>query len=211
MRSQITDMILKIHPENPSERKIKAACDILSRGGVIICPTDSVYGFICAIDKKKAFEKICQLKGMKPDRATLSMMFESLSQSSKYVAQLENQTFRMLKKNLPGPFTFILKAGQDLPSFFHGKKKTLGVRIPDHSIVQALLQMMGQPLFVASLHSEDDILEYHVDPEEIYSVWGNRVDAVIDGGAGRAVPSAVIDCIHGEPELIREGPRELII
>ena len=185
-------------------------CDLLNQGEVLITPTDSVYAFICAIDKKKSFEYICQLKGVKPEQATLSMLFSDLSQSSRYVAQLDNQLFRMLKRNLPGPFTFILKAGQDVPSFFRGKKKTLGLRIPDNITIQAILEKIDKPLFVASLKSSDDILGYHVDPEAIHEEWGRRVAAVIDGGAGKVYPSAVIDCTKGDAEIIRKGPRELL-
>ncbi len=198
-------MILHIHPENPSVRKIEMAAQILREGGVIIMPTDSVYVFAADMMNKQAMDRLCRLRRLDPARAMLSIVCRDLSQASAYTTQIDNETFRMMRRVLPGPYTFILRSNNEVPRIFRNRKKTIGIRIPDNSIARALVEALGNPLAVASLKTDDDIVEYVTDPVEIAAQWEKQVDAIIDGGIGSLEPTTIVDCTGAEPEIVREG------
>jgi len=198
-------MLLQIHPDNPDERKLSQVIKILKKGGVIIYPTDSVYAFACDINSKNAVEKICQLRGIKPNKANFSIVCKDLSELTDFAKQLDNRTFRLMKKALPGPYTFILNASKKSPGIFRKSKKTIGIRIPNNNIALAIVQSLGNPIMTASLKDNDEIVEYTTDPELIHSNMSKMVDVVIDGGFGSNAPSTIIDCSDGEPIIVREG------
>lgn len=198
-------MKLHINPDNPEARKIRQAVDILEGGGVIIYPTDTVYGLGCDIFNKKAVDRICKLRGLDPAKARLSFICDNISQISEYTQPLDNQTFKLLKKHLPGPFTFVLKSNNDVPKMFKNRKRTVGVRIPDNNICAALTAGLGRPLLTTSLRADDEILEYFTDPIDIYEDYGKLVELVIHGGIGNNQPSTVVDCTGDEPVILRQG------
>lgn len=202
-------MILKIHPENPSSRKIQQVVDILNDGGIIIYPTDTVYALGCDINNSKAVDRICKLRGLDPVKANLSFICTDISQISEYARQLDNETFKLLKHNLPGPFTFILNSNNKVPKMFKNRKRTIGVRIPDNNIATAIVEALGRPILTTSLKSDDEILEYFTDPIDIYDDFEKLVDVVIDGGIGNNIASTIVNCTSGEPEIIRVGAGEL--
>lgn len=202
--------LIKIYPENPSEKEIKKVVKVLKDGGLIIYPTDTVYGLGCDINNQKALEKVARIKGVKLEKANFSFVCKDLSNLSEYVAQIDTKTFKILKRNLPGPYTFILPGNNNLPSVFK-KKKTVGIRVPDNSIAQALVEYLGNPIISSSIYDEDELVEYTTDPELIAEKWDNLVDIVIDGGYGDNVASTVIDLTQGEPVLVREGKGSLEI
>lgn len=203
-------MLLKIHPDNPEGRKIKQAVEILRKGGVIIYPSDSVYALGCDIMHAKAIEKVCRIRGWKPQKAHLSFICQNISEVSEYSQQIDNQIFKLIKRNTPGAFTFILKAGNKVVKLLKNKRKTIGIRIPEHTIIQAIIEELGNPILSTSLKSDDEILEYFTDAEDIHDDFKNQVDLVIDGGVGNNVPSTVVDCTEYPPEVIREGAGELV-
>lgn len=198
-------MLLKIHPENPEGRKIKTAVDSLQQGGVIIYPTDTVYGMGCDLNQAKAFEKICRIKGINPEKATFSFVFTDISQIAEYTKTLDTPVFKVLKKALPGPFTFILECNNNIPKHFRNKKKTIGIRIPDNNIAKEIIGQLGNPILSTSIHDEDEVLDYTTDPELIHEKYEKQVDLVIDGGYGNNVPSTVVDCTNGDFQIIRQG------
>jgi tRNA threonylcarbamoyl adenosine modification protein (Sua5/YciO/YrdC/YwlC family) len=198
-------MLLEIHPQNPDERKIKQAVRILQAGGVIIYPTDTVYGIGCDISNAKAVERVCQIRRLDPSKAMLAFICKDIAQAASYATQIDNTIFKIMRKNLPGPFTFILNASKDVPKLFKNKKHTIGVRIPDNKIILRLVEELGNPILTTSLKSDDEILEYFTDPTEIYEDFEHLVDLVIDGGIGGNVPSTLVDCSKGEIEILREG------
>ena len=198
-------MLIRIYPENPNERDLLKVVDILRDGGVIIYPTDTVYGMGCDINNKKAVERIAKIKGLKPEKANLSIICYDLSHITDFAKHVDNRTFKMMKKGLPGPFTFILEASSSIPKIFTAKKKTIGIRIPEHSIPRELVRLLGNPIVTTSIRDEDDIIEYSTDPELIYEKFEGLVDCVIDGGYGNQVASTIVDCSFGEAEVIREG------
>ena len=198
-------MLLNIHPDNPQEKYIQTVVDCLKSGGVIIYPTDTIYAFGCDIMNKNAVEKICQLRDMKPEKANFSFVCHDLSQLSKYANNIDNTTFRLMKKALPGPFTFILEASGEVPKIFKVKKKTIGIRVPNNNICSQITAKLGNPIMSASLKADDEILEYLTDPELIYEKYEKLVKIVINGGYGHNEPSTVVDCSQGSPEVIREG------
>ncbi|HMQ46512.1 MAG TPA: L-threonylcarbamoyladenylate synthase [Saprospiraceae bacterium] len=198
-------MLLKINPDNPEARKINQAVEVLETGGIIIYPTDTVYGIGCDIFNNKAVERICKIRGLDPERAMLSFMCKDISQASEYTKPIDNHIFRLLKKHLPGPFTFVLEANNQVPKLFKNKKKTVGIRVPDNTICQTLLEALGRPILTTSLKSDDEILEYFNDPQDIHDDFKKIVDMVIDGGIGGNTPSTLIDCTKAEPEVIRQG------
>lgn len=202
-------MLIKIHPENPNDRQLNRVVDILKDGGVIIYPTDTVYGIGCDITKPKAVERIMQIKEVKPRDAQFSFICSDLSHITDF-ARLNNSNFKLLKRNLPGPFTFILPGLNRVPDYFISKRKTVGIRIPDNNIILELVRLLGNPILTTSLKDDDDIIEYTTDPELIYEKYADIVDAVIDGGYGDNTPSTVVDCTDDEPIIIREGKGELI-
>jgi tRNA threonylcarbamoyl adenosine modification protein (Sua5/YciO/YrdC/YwlC family) len=198
-------MIFTIHPENPDSRKIEQVAAILRNGGIIIYPTDTVYAIGCDINSKEAVEKVCRLRKLDPAKAMLTMMCKDISQVAEYAAQIDTPVFKLLRRNLPGPFTMILPAGSKTPKLFINKKKTIGIRIPDNPIVQALIEAMGRPLLTASLKLDDDIVEYITDPTELHDQFEQQVDAVVDGGIGGHEPSTLVDCTGPEAVIIRQG------
>ena len=199
---------IKLYEENPSEKQIKKIADVLRKGGLVIYPTDTVYGLGCDINNVSALKKIAQIKGIKRlEKAHLSFMCPDMSGLSEYV-QISNTNFKILKQNLPGPFTFIMPGSNSLPNVFK-KKKTVGIRIPENNICSMLLAELGNPIITTSIKDDDEIIEYTTDPELIFEKWGKIVDVVIDGGYGGNIASTVIDLTGNEPEMLREGKGEL--
>lgn len=202
-------MLIKIYPENPNPRDLDQVVDVLQNGGVIIYPTDTVYGIGCDISKPKAVERIIKIKEMKPKEARFSFICSDLSHIADY-ARIDNSTFKLLKRNLPGPFTFILPGLSRVPDYFISKRKTVGIRIPDNSIILELVKLLGNPILTTSLKDDDEVIEYTTDPELIYEKYQDLVDIVIDGGYGGNIPSTIVDCTEAEPTLVREGKGEVI-
>lgn len=198
-------MYLSINPYNPEKRKIAKVIDCLQNGGIIIYPTDTVYGLACAISKPRAMERLCRLKRISPKKANLTFICNNLSQLAQYAIQMDNPTFKLLKHTLPGPYTYILKANNKVPKLFKNNKKTIGFRIPDNVIAQTIVQEMGVPILSSSLKKDDDFIQYPTEPYEIKTSFGKLVDIIIDGGIGGYTPSTVIDCTGYEPQLIRAG------
>lgn len=201
-------MYIKLFEDNPNSRDILKIIEVLKGGGVIIYPTDTVYAIGCDINHVKAVQRVCQLKGIKPEKANFSMICRDLSNIATY-AKVTNEVFKVMKRNLPGPFTFILPATTNLPNVLMNRRKTIGIRVPDNYIVQAIVEELGNPLLTTSVHADDDVVEYLTDPELIYEKYENQVDVVIDGGYGHNVASTVVDCTRGEIEIIRQGIGEL--
>ncbi|MBP9187539.1 MAG: threonylcarbamoyl-AMP synthase [Bacteroidia bacterium] len=203
-------MLLELHPENPNIRDLKKVLDILHKDGVIIIPTDTIYAMACKLDSKKAIERMARISGKKSDKVNFSLICSDLSNISDYTAHIDRSIFRLLKNNLPGPFTFILKANNNVTKYFSSSKKTIGIRVPDNAIAQTIIRELGIPLVVTSIIHDDEILEYMTDPEEIYNKYEHQVDCVIDGGAGGNIPSTIVNCSNDELEVIREGKGVLI-
>lgn len=203
-------MLLKIYPENPNLKHIRIVTECLLDGGIIIYPTDTVYGLGCDIFKSKAIEKIAQIKGINVAKANFSFICNDLSQLSDFCKPISNDIFKMMRNNLPGPFTFILNANNNVPKLMQSKKKTVGIRIPDNNIPLEIVKELGHPIMSTSVHDEDEILEYTTDPELIYEKYQQLVDIVIDGGYGDNEASTVIDCTEEEIFIIREGKGILI-
>ncbi|MCC4213813.1 L-threonylcarbamoyladenylate synthase [Leeuwenhoekiella parthenopeia] len=201
---------IKVYEENPSEREIKRIVKILKNDGVIIYPTDTVYGLGCDITSNRALERVAHLRGVKLDKANFSFICEDLSNLSDYVRQIDTPTFKLLKRALPGPYTFILPGNNNLPTVFK-KKKTVGIRVPDNALARAIVKELGNPIISTSIRDEDEVIEYTTDPELILEKWDKLVDAVVDGGYGGNIPSTVIDLTSGEAVLIREGKGVLTI
>ncbi|MBO0323110.1 threonylcarbamoyl-AMP synthase [Muricauda sp. CAU 1633] len=201
---------IKLYEENPNPRQIEKIGNVLRKGGLVIYPTDTVYGLGCDITNSKALQRIARIKGVKLEKANWSFVCADLSNLSDYVRQIDSSTFKILKRALPGPYTFILPGNNNLPKDFK-KKKTVGIRVPDNAIARALVTELGNPIVSTSIHDEDDILEYTTDPELIFEKWQNLVDVVIDGGYGDNVASTVIDLSEGIPEVVREGKGDLEI
>jgi tRNA threonylcarbamoyl adenosine modification protein (Sua5/YciO/YrdC/YwlC family) len=196
--------LIKIFEENPNEREIDKVVEVLKKGGLIIYPTDTVYGIGCDITNMKAMEKVAKLKGVKLDKANFSFICNDLSNLSDFVKQIDTPTYKILKRALPGPFTFVLPSNNNLPKAFKNRK-TVGIRIPNNNIIRELVKKLGNPIVSTSIYDEDDLLEYTTDPELIFEKWGTLVDIVIDGGYGGNIPSTVIDLTQDEPLVIREG------
>jgi tRNA threonylcarbamoyl adenosine modification protein (Sua5/YciO/YrdC/YwlC family) len=198
-------MLIRIYEENPNEKVLNQVVDVLKKGGIIIYPTDTVYGLGCDITNQKAIERIAKLRGIKPEKANFSFICYDLSHISDYTKPIDTTTFRVLKKALPGPFTFIFNASGNVPKLLSSNKKTVGIRVPDNNIARQIVKLLGNPLLSTSIHDEDDIIEYTTDPELIYEKYEDKVDLVIDGGYGDNVASTVVDCTSGEFHIIREG------
>jgi tRNA threonylcarbamoyl adenosine modification protein (Sua5/YciO/YrdC/YwlC family) len=204
--------LLSIHPINPEPRKINRAVEILQKGGVIVYPTDTIYGIGCDLMNKRAVERLCQIEdlparqaGIKPQKMNLSFICNDLSHISEYVKRLDTPAFKVLKKLLPGPFTFIFESNTNVPKILGVNKKTVGIRIPDHRIPLEIVKLLGNPLITSSIKDDDQIKEYTTDPEEIYEDFKHKVDLVISGGQGGNVPSTIVDFTGAEPMLIRQG------
>lgn len=196
-------MLLRIHPENPQPQRIQAAVECLLKGGVIIYPTDTVYGLGCDIFQQKAVERIAAIKSLNPKKAQLSFVCHDLSDLSIYAKSISTPLYRMLKQYLPGPYTFVLPASKQVPKILKSKKDTIGLRVPDHNITNAMLEQLQHPILSASLPGE--IAEELTDPELIYEKFKSQVDLVIDGGIGGITPSTVVDCTTDEPVVLRQG------
>ena len=203
-------MLIKIYPENPNPREIKKITQIIEDGGVVIYPTDTIYGIGCDISQPKAVARLAKIQGLDMDKAYFSFIFNDLSQISEYTKPMSNPAFKLLKRNVPGAFTFIFEANNNIPKLFKTRRKTVGIRVPDNNIIRSIVAELGRPLLSSSVHDvEDDVTEYITDPELIHERYGNVVDAVIDGGYGDNQPSTVIDCTTDEFEVIREGKGEI--
>ncbi|MBO4232167.1 MAG: threonylcarbamoyl-AMP synthase [Bacteroidales bacterium] len=202
-------MLLKIYPENPNPREIQKVVDCLQNGGIIIYPTDTIYGIGCDIFQHKTVERIAQLIGGNKKKSNFSFICSDLSHLSDYTKPISNTVFKAMKKALPGPFTFILEANNNVPKLLQSKKKTVGIRVPDNSIIHEIVEQLGHPILSTSVKDDDDIVEYTTDPELIYERYGDDVDIVIDGGYGDNIPSTVVDCTGGEIEIIREGKGDI--
>lgn len=198
-------MLVKIYSENPSERHLEEVVKTLDNGGLIIYPTDTVYGLGCDLKNHRAVEKVARIKGVDPSKSDFSIIFHDLSHLSGYTKQVDNDIFKLMKKNLPGPFTFILHSNNQVPKIFKTKKKTIGIRIPDNNIVLEIVRRLGRPIITTSIHDPDDVIEYTTDPELIFEKYRDLVDIVIDGGYGKNEASTIIDCTGDEPVVVREG------
>ena len=196
-------MLIQIHPDNPQPRLIKQVVECLKDGGVIVYPTDTIYGLGCDITQQKAIERICQIKNINPAKAQLSFICLDLSHLSDYTKSIDTPLYRMLKNYLPGPYTFILPASKQVPKILQSKKSTIGLRIPDNVICHDILQAMGNPILSTSLPGE--MVQDYTDPEIIYEKFENLVDFVIDGGTGGMIPSTIVDCTTDEWKIIRQG------
>lgn len=202
--------LIKIYPDNPNAAAIKKVVEVLRNGGLIIYPTDTVYGLGCDITNTKALERIAKIKGIKLDKANFSFICYDLSNISDYIKQIDTSTFKILKKALPGAYTFILPGNNNLPKEFK-KKKTVGIRVPDNNVAREIVKILGNPIVSTSIHDEDEVLEYSTDPELIFEKWQSLVDLVIDGGYGDNQPSTIIDLSGYEPVIIREGKGDISI
>ena len=198
-------MLIRIYKENPNPKQIRQIVDLLEDGAIIIYPTDTVYAMGCDILATKSIEKIARFKGLNPKNPELSLIFHDMSQLSEYTIIRDNTLFKLLKRNLTGPFTFIVQANNQIPKLFKNKKKTVGIRIPDNSIVLELVKELGRPIITASIHDQDEVVEYTTDPELIYEKFSEFADAVIDGGFGNNEASTIVDCTGEEIEIVRQG------
>lgn len=201
---------IKLYEEKTDQNKLNHIVDVMKKGGLVIFPTDTVYGLGCDVTHKKAVERVAQIKGVKVEKAPLSFICSDLKNLSDHVAQIETSTFKILKRSLPGPYTFILPNSNTLPAVFR-KKKSVGIRIPNNAIIRQIVEKLGNPVVSTSIKDDDEVIGYLTDPELIFEKWKNRVDVIIDGGFGGIEPSTVIDLTTGDPELIREGKGELLV
>lgn len=202
-------MLIKIYNQNPNIKEISKVVDILRDGGLIVYPTDTVYAIGCDALNVRAVEKICKIKNIDPKKANLSIICYDLSDASEYV-KIDTPTFKVLKRNLPGPFTFILNTTNTLPKILK-HRKTIGIRIPDNNIIRELVKELGNPIITTSIHDKDDVIEYATDPELIHDKYENIVDIVIDGGYGEIEPSTIVDCTGDEPVVVRQGKGKLLL
>ncbi|RNI31088.1 L-threonylcarbamoyladenylate synthase [Rufibacter latericius] len=199
---------LRIHPDNPQAKSIAQAVEILRKGGLVIYPTDTIYGLGCDLHNARAVERLCQLRGINPAKAHLSFICHDLTHISDY-ARISTQTYKVMKKALPGPFTFVLEASSKVPKLGGKRKDTVGIRIPDNGIALTLVQELGNPIVSTSIHDEDEVVEYTTDPELIYEKYRNLVDLVIDGGFGNNIASTVVNCENDEFDVLRQGAGDI--
>lgn len=198
-------MLIRLYNENPNPRDIRKIVEVLRNDGIIIYPTDTVYGLGCDITNPKAVEKVARFKGISIEKANFSFICSDLSHLSDYTKPISNTVFKLMKKNLPGPFTFILDANNNVPRYFKGKKKTVGIRVPDNNIIREIVLELGNPILSTSIRDEDEIIEYTTDPELIYEKYQDFAEIIIDGGPGELIPSTVVDCTGDSIEILREG------
>jgi tRNA threonylcarbamoyl adenosine modification protein (Sua5/YciO/YrdC/YwlC family) len=196
---------LSVHPQSPEPRKIGRVVDLLQKGGIIVYPTDTIYGIGCDLTNRRSVERLCQIMDIKPQKLNLSFICSDLSNISRYVRRIDTPVFKILKNSLPGPFTFIFESSSQVPKILGVNKKTVGIRIPDHPIPLAIVRLLGNPLITSSVKDDDQIKEYTTDPEEIFKDFKHKVDLVIDGGAGGNIPSTIVDFTGEEPLLVRKG------
>lgn len=204
-------MLVKIYDNSPNPKDVATVVKCLDRGGIIIVPTDTIYSIVCKMSNRKGFETLCKIKGLDAKSTDFSILCPSLSIVSNYTRPISNQLFRVLKHHLPGAFTFILEANSSIPKLFGNRRKTIGVRVPDNAILQAIISQLDEPLIGTSIHDDDEIIEYTTDPSLIYEKYENKVEIVVDGGYGQNVASTVVDCIDGPPVIIRQGIGELML
>ena len=202
-------MLLRIYPENPNPKEIKKVVDCLKNGGVIIYPTDTVYGIGCDVNNKKAMERVCRIKGLDIKKHNLAFVCYDLSHIADFTKQLSTSIYKLMKKTLPGPYTFILEANNSIPKLFKNSKKEIGIRIPDNNIPREIVKELGNPIATTSVKDKDMLIEYSTDPELIYEHFNKLVDIVIDGGYGEAIPSTIVDCTNNTPEIIRKGKGDI--
>ena len=202
-------MLLRIYPENPNPKEIKKVVDCLRNGGVIIYPTDTVYGIGCDVNNKKAMERICRIKGLDIKKHNLAFVCYDLSHIAAFTKQLATSTYKLMKKILPGPYTFILEANNSIPKLFKNSKKEIGIRIPDNNIPREIVKELGNPIVTTSVKDKDMLIEYSTDPELIYEHFKKLVDIVIDGGHGESIASTIVDCTKNNPEIIRKGKGDI--
>jgi tRNA threonylcarbamoyl adenosine modification protein (Sua5/YciO/YrdC/YwlC family) len=198
-------MLLRIYPENPNQERIRKVVEVLEEGGIIIYPTDTVYAIGCDIKANKSIDKIARMKGLNPLNPDMSLIFHDMSQLSEYTVIRDNSLFKLLKRNLPGPFTFIVQANNQIPKLFKNKKKTVGIRIPDNNIVLELVRELGRPIITTSIHDPDEVIEYTTDPELIYEKYLDFAEIIINGGYGRNEASTIVDCTSEEIRIVRQG------
>lgn len=198
-------MLIKIYPNNPNEKQLAEVVACLRNGGIIIYPTDTVYGLGCDIYQAKAIEKLCKIRNINPEKANLSFICADLSHLSDFVKPIDNAVFRVLKHALPGPFTFILNANNKVPKLMHSNKKTVGIRVPNNDIARSIVKLLGNPIVSTSIHDDDEVVENSTDPELIYEKYKDLVDMVIDGGYGELQASTVVDYTSDEPVIVRQG------
>lgn len=204
-------MLIKLYPENPNPRIVNTVVDCLRNGGIIIYPTDTVYGIGCDIFKSKTVGSIAEMRGMKSGKTMFSFICHDFSQLSEFTKPIPNHIFKIMRANLPGPFTFILDANNNVPHHIQSKRKTVGIRIPDNAITRLIVKELGNPIMSTSVHDDDDIIEYTTDPELIYEKFQDKADIIIDGGYGGNVPSTVVDCTQDEIIITRQGKGALIL
>ena len=202
-------MLLRIYSENPNPKEIQKVVECLKNGGVIIYPTDTVYGIGCDVNNKKAMERVCRIKGLDLKKHNLSFVCYDLSHIAAFTKQLTTSTYKLMKKTLPGPYTFILEANNSIPKLFKNSKKEIGIRIPDNNIPREIVKELGNPIATTSVKDKDMLIEYSTDPELIYEHFNKLVDIVIDGGYGEAIPSTIVDCTNNTPEIIRKGKGDI--
>ena len=196
---------IRLYEQNPDPKRVRQVVDVLRNGGVIIYPTDTVYGMGCDITNQRAVERICKIKGINPKKHNFSFICADLSNIAQYTRVIDKPVFKMMKKAFPGPFTFILEASSLVPKILHSNKKTVGIRVPNHSIPKAIVEELGQPILSTSIYDEDEVIEYSTDPELIFEKYQHLVDLVIDGGYGQNVASTILDCTGDEVEVVRQG------
>ncbi|MEX2379807.1 MAG: L-threonylcarbamoyladenylate synthase [Vicingaceae bacterium] len=202
---------IKLYEENTNPKDLKLVTECFKDGGVVIYPTDTVYALGCDIESREGIERVARIKEVKPEKADFSFVFYDLSHISEYTRQFDSQVFKILKRNLPGPFTFILEANNSIPRLFRNKKRTLGIRVPDNNICRRIVDRLERPIISTSIHDEDEVIEYTTDPELIFEKYENLVDLVVDGGYGNNEASTVVDLSQGEVEIIRQGIGELML
>jgi tRNA threonylcarbamoyl adenosine modification protein (Sua5/YciO/YrdC/YwlC family) len=198
-------MIITIHPKNPEIKKIESVVDCLKKGGVIIYPTDAVYSIGCDLMNARAVERVARIKGVAVDKSNFSLVCSELAEVANYVKPFDTNTFKILKKALPGPFTFILEANTNTPKIFKNKKKTIGIRIPDNKIVHEIVKLLGNPLIATSVHDDDEVIEYTTDPELIYEKYCSTIDLLVNGGYGHNTATTIVDLRNNEAVVVREG------
>jgi tRNA threonylcarbamoyl adenosine modification protein (Sua5/YciO/YrdC/YwlC family) len=202
-------MLLKIYDKDPSEKNIRQTARVLEDGGVVIFPTDTIYAIGCNIYSPRAHDRIARIKGLNPKNANFSFLFYDLSHLSEYTRPISNEVYKMMKRTLPGPYTYILNANNNVPKILGIRKKTVGIRIPDNPILLEILKELGKPIMSTSVHDDDEVLEYITDPELIHEKYKDLVDMVVDGGHGDNIPSTIIDCTGEEIVIVREGKGKL--
>jgi tRNA threonylcarbamoyl adenosine modification protein (Sua5/YciO/YrdC/YwlC family) len=208
--SKFKILLVPLHPQNPNPRDLRKVIAMLEDDGVIIFPTDTIYAMGCKLGSKRGLERLCRIVGKKPEKVNFSLICSDLAHISEFTAPLDRPVFRLMKNNLPGAFTFILKAGHSINRYFPGNKKSIGIRVPANAIAQAIVAHLASPLVVTTIHSDDEITEFLTDPEEIHEKFENEVDCVVDGGAGGNIPSTIIDCSGEVPVVVREGKGLLV-